>query len=94
MEFELSDVAFRKIINKFGYPNIDLFATRINVKCKDYVSWTKDPESIAVDAFTINSNKYFFYAFPPFILITRVLKKIREEKAEGIVVVPQWPAQP
>ncbi|XP_071646502.1 uncharacterized protein [Temnothorax longispinosus] len=93
-EFELSDVAFRKITSKFGYPDIDLFATRINAKCKDYVSWTRDPGSIAIDAFTINWNKSFFYAFPPFILVTRVLQKIRSEGAEGIVVVPQWPAQP
>lgn len=93
-EFELSDVVFQKIISKLGYPNIDLFATRINAKCKDYVSWKKDPDAIAVDAFTINWSKFFFYAFPPFILITRVLQKIRSEGAEGIVVIPRWPAQP
>lgn len=93
-EFELSNVAFQKIVKKFGYPDIDLFASRINAKCKDYVSWTRDPGSIAVDAFTINWNKFFFYAFPPFILVSRVLEKIKAEGAEGIVVVPQWPAQP
>jgi len=37
---------------------------------------------------------YLFYAFPPFSLITRVLQKIREEKATGLVLVPKWPAQP
>ena len=33
----------------------------------------------------------FFNAFPPFPLIGRVLKKIIEEQAIGIVVVPYWP---
>lgn len=93
-EFELSDAVFQRIISKLGYPDIDLFATRINAKCKDYVSWTRDPGSIAVDAFTMRWDKFFFYAFPPFILINRVLQKIRAERAEGIVVVPRWPAQP
>jgi len=93
-EFELSDTVFQKIIKKFGYPDIDLFATRINKKCKDYVSWTKDPGAIAVDAFTIGWKKFFFYAFPPFALIIRVLQKIKAEGARGIVVVPQWPTQP
>lgn len=93
-EFELSDVVFQKIVEKFGYPDIDLFASRINTKCEKYVSWTKDPGSFAVDAFTISWKERFFYAFPPFILITKILQKIKAEKAEGIVVVPQWPAQP
>lgn len=93
-EFELAEVAFKKIIRKFGYPEVDLFASRINAKCEKYVSWTKDPGSFAVDAFTISWGEFFFYAFPPFILITKVLQKIKAEKAEGIVVVPQWPAQP
>lgn len=38
--------------------------------------------------------KIFFYAFPPFILITKVLNKIKADEAEGIVVIPHWPAQP
>jgi len=37
---------------------------------------------------------FFFYAFPPFILILRVLRKIIADKAEGVMVVPWWPAQP
>jgi len=41
-----------------------------------------------VDAFTLNWNKFFFYAFPPFILVIKVLQKIRAEKAKGIVMVP------
>lgn len=93
-EYELADVAFRKITEKFGYPNIDLFASRINAKCKSYISWMKDPSSVAVDAFTVNWKKYFFYAFPPFILVAKVLNKIKADEAEGIVVVPHWPAQP
>lgn len=53
-EFELSDTAFQKIVKKFSYPDIDLFASRINAKCKDYVSWTRDPSSIAVGAFMLS----------------------------------------
>jgi len=93
-EFELSEVAFRKIVKEFGSPEIDLFATRINAKCKDYVSWMRDPDALAIDAFTLNWNSFFFYAFPPFALINRVLQKIKAEKAKGILVAPYWPVQP
>lgn len=31
---------------------------------------------------------------PPFILVTRVLRKIIDDRAEEVVVVPWWPSQP
>ena len=94
IEFELSNFAFECIITNFGIPEIDLFATRSNTKCSRYVSWKQDPGSEAIDAFTLNWKTYFFYAFSPFSLILSVLKKIKDDKAEGIVVIPDWPTQP
>lgn len=93
-EWQLADEAYIRIIETFGEPEIDLFADRNNTKCKKFVSWQRDPESITVDAFTIPWDAYAFYAFPPFSLILRVLRKISNEKSEGIVVVPYWPTQP
>lgn len=87
-EWELADWAFTLISKKFGTPEIDLFASNVNTKCKKFVSWKKDPDSMAVDAFTISWKKFLFYAFPPFTLILKVLQKIVIDKAEGIVVVP------
>lgn len=47
-----------------------------------------------IDAFTIKWTSYFFYAFPPFCLLTKVIQKIKNERATGIVVYPIWPSQP
>ena len=93
-EYELSNKAFVDIRVKLGNPEIDLFATRVNIKCQKYVSWLKHPESFAVDAFTNDWRPHLFYAFPPFAIILTVLQKIRSEGSTGIVVVPHWPAQP
>lgn len=93
-EWQLSTAAFQAIVSSFGVPDIDLFASRFNRKCERYVSWLGDAECIAIDAFTVDWRNYFFYAFPPFSIILRVLQKIRRDKARGIVVVPLWPAQP
>nr|CAH7717737.1 unnamed protein product [Callosobruchus chinensis] len=42
-----------------------------------------------------NKNDHFlFYAFPPFCLVAKVLDKISNDKATGIVIVPNWPTQP
>lgn len=94
IEWELSHEAYKKIVTVYGEPEIDLFASRSNKKCKKFVSWQKDPDAIAVDAFTIKWTKYYFYAFPPFSIILRVLQKIKNDKATGILVVPYWTTQP
>ncbi|XP_053593380.1 uncharacterized protein LOC128667449 [Microplitis demolitor] len=70
-EYSLSLQAFTQLCETFGYPEIDLFASRINTKCYKYVSWKKVPGSIAIDAFTLDWSKFFFYAFPPFALIPK-----------------------
>lgn len=94
IEWELSDNAYRIICSSFGIPEIDLFASRINKKCTKFVSWHRDPDAYRIDAFTISWSPYYFYAFPPFCLILRVLQKIISDEAKGIVVVPLWPTQP
>lgn len=92
-EYSLNNQYINNIFQTFGNPVIDLFASEQNTKCQRYISWKPDPGSEEVDAFTLKWNM-FFYAFPPFAIISRVLSKIITEKAEGIVIVPEWPNQP
>lgn len=92
-EFELSDNAFQTIVRVFNRPVIDLFASRANAKCDQYISWRKDPDAMDIDAFTLRWKKWFFYAFPPFSVILKMLQKIEREGLTGIVVVPYWEAQ-
>lgn len=93
-EWELNDTAFTKILNKFGSPEMDLFANRFNKKCEKFVSWLPDTMAVEVDSFTIRWEKIKFYAFPPFNLVLKCLVKIKKEKESGIIVVPDWPIQP
>lgn len=93
-EWELANYAFLEITNTFGSPDIDLFASRSNTKCEKFVSWKADPYAYCVDAFTIKWSDQFFYAFPPFAIILKTLRKIITDKAVGIIVVPNWPTQP
>lgn len=93
-EWSLDEKIFSHISKVFGVPDIDLFASLDNHKCRKYISWHNDPQAEAVDAFTINWENLKFYAFPPFSLILRVLQKIINDKAEGILIVPYWQSQP
>ena len=92
-EWALHQKYFDRINAHFGVFDIDLFASSINKKCHRFVSWLPDPLAEAVDAFSLNWSNFYFYAFPPFIIILKVLRKIIIDKAEGVIVVPWWPAQ-
>lgn len=81
-------------MNYYGNPCIDLFASRTNRKCERYISWHRDPDATAINAFTVSWANMFFYAFPPVSIILKVLRKIINDKAIGVVVVPKWPTQP
>lgn len=87
-EWSLDQSYFDRIASFFGPFEIDLFASSINTKCPCFVCWLPDPLSwIAVDAFSLDWSKFFFYAFPPFILILKVIRKIITDRAEEVVVV-------
>lgn len=90
-EWSLSDSAFQRIIKLFGMPQIDLFASSWNAKCQSYISRFPEKQAVLIDSFTSNWCQWFFYAFPPFSLALRTLVKIKNDKAEGILVVPNWP---
>ncbi|KMQ87633.1 reverse transcriptase and recombinase [Lasius niger] len=84
-EWELAPWAFQNIISRWSYPKIDLFASRINKKYTRFCSWHHDPEAFCVDVFTLEWTNYKFYAFPPFSLILRVLRKIQQDQAQALV---------
>ena len=93
LEWMLPKHIFNSIVIHFGQPNIDLFASRLNVQITDYVSWKPDAQAKFIDAFSFEWSSFFFYAFPPFCLVTRCLQKIMHNKATGIIVVPLWTTQ-
>ena len=93
IEWSLHPTVFRWITQRLWYPEIDLFATRLNAKVKKFVSWRPDPEACAVDAFTIDWGAQLNYTFPPCSLIPRVLSKVQQDQAWVLLVAPVWTCQ-
>ncbi len=92
-EWSLNENIFTKIVKLFGAPDIDLFASRLNNKCDRYVSWHRDPHAEYVDAFSKSWHGIYSYIFPPFSLLGRCVQKIRQDKAQAVMVVPVWTTQ-
>ena len=94
IEWELVVRYFNRICEKYGKPDIDLFATRLNKKVKKFCSWYPDPDACYINAFSLNWSDFkFAYSFPPFSLVGRCIQKIQTDRAKGILVVPLWPTQ-
>ena len=85
---------FHKIVDKFGKPDIDLLASRINRQLKRYMSWHPEPEVMAVNTFSLTWNNNFFYMFLPFhSLVGQALAKVNRGKTKAVIVVPDWSTQ-
>ena len=96
-EWKLDESTFQEICNFFKFvPDMDLFASRLNTQLKRFMSYRPDPECFAVNAFLSNWKKLKFYCFPPFAstVICRILQKIVQDSARGILIIPDWPSQP
>ena len=94
LEWMLSAHVFKRTIALFGQPDIDLFASRLNVQVETYVSWKPHPKAKSVDAFTVDWSQFFFSAFPPFCFISRCVQEIIQDRATGILIIPKWTTQP
>ena len=84
---------FRRLCAVFYVPGIDLFASRLNALVATSVSWNPAPAATFVNAFLISLAARPSYAFPPFSLIARVLRKLQEDRASLIAILPLWPSQ-
>ena len=65
-EWQLDPVVFEKLCEVLHIPVIDLLASAINKQTSEYVSRKPDPQSWAIDAFTIQWKNINFHAFSSF----------------------------
>ena len=76
-EWSLDSQVFDNILAPFA---IDLFASRLNCKVATYVSWKPDPGASFINAFQMDWQHHYFYAFPFFSLIFNMLTEDRVGK--------------
>jgi ribonuclease HI len=92
-EWQLNQCVADRLFDHWGKPNIDLFATKKNAKMTTYVSPIPDPSAFATDALAISWGRMYAYAFPPAILIPKILQKIRQEECQVLLIAPDWPSR-
>ena len=93
-EWALLPEVFNRLESVFSSPEIDLFASSLNHRLLHYCSRVWDLVAWALDTFSLHWKDLRGYAFPPFSLISQVLRKIKEDQASLILVAPCWPTRP
>ena len=83
MELEISSVVLNRIFRELNlYPEVDLFASHLNHKVRQFFSAVRNKKATAFNAFAQDWGKFkTLYAFPPPHLIPKLLMKWEKEKS-------------
>jgi len=94
-EWKLKPQMFMNLCKIVGSPIIDLFASRLSNQIPVYFSWKPDPYCLGVDAMQQEwPHNQILYAFPPFSMINRVLKKVVQDQVLTLILIaPTWQSQ-
>ena len=87
----MSKSCFEDLRCKFGPFCADFFASDRSYRMKPFYARFVSGESQGVDAFSILWKKGRGFFHPPVGLLSKVVCKAEREKAEGVLVAPDWP---
>lgn len=79
-----------------GVPQLDLFGTHQYHLAARYISFGPDPNALAPNPFHLDWTLLpdLTVAFPPPVLIPKILQRISQFSHRLILIVPWWPTQP
>jgi hypothetical protein len=82
----------QRLFQKWGAPEVDLFASQKTTQCARYFTLDqRDRKAAGIDAFRQPWARFrLTYAFPPPQLIPAVLAKLSQEKTRMILIAPWW----
>lgn len=95
-DWKLNEKLFRQIMTTLqATPMVDAFASAQNAQLKKFFSFHHDHRALGTDAFQHPWNGWrTIYAYPPPILLGRVLQKLRADCCHRLVcILPLWMAQ-
>lgn len=93
-EWELHKEVLKSVFLMLGQSQIDLFANRSNTRLPHFCSLIPKQGADAVDAFSIPWTHFLGYAFPPWVMIPKVVDKVVRDQATLILIAPEWPDRP
>lgn len=94
MEWPLASKVFARLVLETPFAlEVDLFATARNRKLRNFYSFLPEAEAVGTDALAHCWTRWAgVYANPPFALMSRVLRKIADQRVPALIIAPVWPS--
>ncbi|KAA6399076.1 MAG: hypothetical protein EZS28_005399 [Streblomastix strix] len=94
-DYTLKDTMIQAVCKTWDYmPEIDIFATQYIKLINNYVILDLNYlETHIHNAFKYKWSKVKLYIHPPKLVLNRILQKMKQNKAQGILMAPIWPGQ-
>lgn len=73
------------------HPEVDLLASRHGRKVPLYCAKTKDPRAAFIDTLVTSWNFMMVYTFLLFLILPRIIKKIKFSNTTMVQLAPNWP---
>uniref|UniRef100_A0A1X7U9K0 Uncharacterized protein n=1 Tax=Amphimedon queenslandica TaxID=400682 RepID=A0A1X7U9K0_AMPQE len=94
-DWMLDPEIFTTVAEKWGLPNVDLFAAHHNAQLSRFYSYHLDLGAEGIVALSQCWKKLTCYDFPTFIFLGQVLQKLSQDSVKtAIIIALYWPAQP
>ena len=94
-EWSLHPEVVNLIFRLWGTPVVDRIATVHNMHLPQFKALVPEPRALAIDALSQAWQGRSMYMFPPFLLLNKVIQKLRTTRTgELILIAPWWPSQP
>ena len=90
-DYRISAGDFEGLVGVFGGFSADYFASDYSYRMRPFYSRYISGLSAGSDAFAQDWSVGFGFFHPPVGLVPRLMEKAREDRARGILVVPDWP---
>ena len=74
-------------------PGKKFFATNVNAHFSKYVAFRPDSGTMYIGTFIIDWDHLNFFAFSIISVIPRALPEVKQDSAEGIIIILLWPTQ-
>mgnify|MGYP006140333087 FL=1 len=74
--------------------SLDPFATAATAMAPAWCGLLDEEHSTAVDGFSVSWTGHNLFLNPPWREMGRVIHKICEDRASGVLILPRWPSQP
>ena len=88
-DWSLHTAIAAQIWDRYGRPQIDLFASPEDAKCPLFFS-VKGTAPLGLDALAHEWPRVLLYAFPPLCLIAPTLERVRTDNLTVLLVAPEW----